>query len=386
MSTVGIAARIDTLSIRDFRNLERVELELPPSGMLVVGENGQGKTNLLEAIYYLQLLRSVRGARDQDLVRFGAPGFHVGARVASDRVSEIGVGFERAGKRKRVRLDGAVSDRLGDAVGALPVAMFSPADVELVAGGPATRRRFLDIMLAVTSRGYLRALQRYRAALVRRNAALRDAARQLVGRGDAPVDVWEQPLAEHGATLWAERVAWVESVGGQFAELARVIGGDLLEIRYVSAAPALDGASTADRRAALAALFDQQRSTDMRFGLTRSGPHRDDLLITIAGSDGTSRELRVFGSAGQQRTAAIALRLLEAALLHQRRGGAPLILLDDPFAELDAPRTRRIVDLLSESGLEAGQTILAVPRESDIPGGMPRLQRFRITAGALHGE
>ncbi len=379
MSGVVTAARIDTLSIRDFRNLERVELELPASGMLVVGENGQGKTNFLEAIYYLQLLRSMRGARDQDLVRFGGAGFHLGAHVASDRVREIGIGFERAGKRKRVRLDGAVCERLGDAVGALPVAMFSPADVELVAGGPSVRRRFLDIMLAVTSRGYLRALQRYRAALVRRNAALRDATRAPAARA---VDVWEEPLSEHGATLWVEREAWVESVATRFAELASAIGGDTLTIRYASSAPPLE--STEGPREGLTRLFAQQRSSDLRFGLTRSGPHRDDLLITIAGADGTRRELRVFGSAGQQRTAAIALRLLEAATLHDRRGGAPLVLLDDPFAELDVPRTQRIVNLLSESGL--GQTILAVPRESDIPGGMPRLQRFRISAGVLRLE
>jgi DNA replication and repair protein RecF len=379
VSSVGTAARIGTLSIRDFRNLERVELELPASGMLVVGENGQGKTNFLEAIYYLQLLRSMRGARDQDLVRFGAAGFHLRAHVASDRVREIGIGFERAGKRKRVRLDGAVCERLGEAVGALPVAMFSPADVELVAGGPSVRRRFLDIMLAVTSRGYLRALQRYRAALVRRNAALRDAARGPAARA---VDVWEEPLAEHGATLWVEREAWVESVATRFAELAGAIGGDTLTIRYASSAPPLESAE--GPREGLTRLFAQQRLSDLRFGLTRSGPHRDDLLITIAGSDGTQRELRIFGSAGQQRTAAIALRLLEAATLHDRRGGAPLVLLDDPFAELDVPRTQRIVRLLSESGL--GQTILAVPRESDIPGGMPRLQRFRMSAGALRRE
>jgi DNA replication and repair protein RecF len=381
VSGLGTAARLDTLAIRDFRNLEQVELALPATGMLVVGENGQGKTNFLEAIYYLQLLRSMRGARDQDLVRFGAPGFHLRAHVASDRVNEIGIGFERAGKRKRVRLDGVVSDRLGDAVGALPVAMFSPSDVALVAGGPALRRRFLDIMLAVTSRGYLRALQRYRAALVRRNAALRDAARQSVSRADARVDVWEEPLAEYGAILWAERDAWVGNATERFAELASAIGGDALAIRYVSAAPM---SGDGDRRAILARLFEQQRSADLRFGLTRSGPHRDDFLLTIAGPDGAPRDLRVFGSAGQQRTAAIALRLLEAATLHDRRGGPPLVLLDDPFAELDVPRTRRIVDLLSESGL--GQTILAVPRESDIPGGMPRLQRFRITAGVLHRE
>src|SRR3982751_2635161 len=207
---VVTAARVDELAIRDFRNLERVELTLPDAGMLVIGENGQGKTNLLEAIYYLQVLRSLRGARDQDLVRFGASGFHVGAHIDSDRANEVGIGFEKAGKRKRVRLDGVVSERLSDAVGALPVAMFSPADVELVAGGPALRRRFLDIMLAVTSRGYLRALQQYRALLVRRNAALRDASRQPGSRTRAEdrIAVWEPPLAEHGATLWAEREAW----------------------------------------------------------------------------------------------------------------------------------------------------------------------------------
>jgi DNA replication and repair protein RecF len=379
---VDVAARLDALSIRDFRNLERVDLELPTNGMLLIGENGQGKTNFLEAIYYLQVLRSMRGARDQDLVRFGAPGFHIGAQVASDRVGEIGVGFERSGKRKRLRLDGVVTERLGDGVGALPVAMFSPADVELVAGGPATRRRFLDIMLAVTSRGYLRALQRYRSALVRRNAALRDAARRAASPADARVGVWDEPLAEHGAVLWAEREAWVDAAAGRFAELAGAIGGDSLAMRYVSTAPAAERG--ADRRQLLLETFAAQRATDARFGLTRSGPHRDDLLMTIRDATGVARELRVFGSAGQQRTAAIALRLLEAATLHDRRGGPPVILLDDPFAELDVPRTRRIVHLLSESG--GGQTILAVPRESDIPGDLPRLQRFRISAGVLRGE
>jgi len=379
---VAIAARLDALSIRDFRNLERIELAVPPDGLLLIGENGQGKTNLLEAIYYLQVLRSVRGARDQDLVRFGAPGFHLGAKIASDRASEIGVGFERAGKRKRVRLDGLVSDRLGDAVGTLPVAMFSPSDVELVAGGPATRRRFLYIMLAVTSRGYLRALQRYRAALVRRNAALRDAARQSGARPDARVDVWEEPLAEHGAVLWAERQAWVDTSSARFSDLARTIGGDELVMRYASAVT--DQNCGGDRRASLLETLSAQRAMDVRFGLTRAGPHRDDLVIAMRDAAGTARELRVFGSAGQQRTAAIALRLLEAATLQQRRGGPPVILLDDPFAELDVPRTRRIVELLCEGG--AGQTILAVPRESDIPRELPRLQRFRISAGALHGE
>ncbi|HEY9227877.1 MAG TPA: hypothetical protein VIP11_14570, partial [Gemmatimonadaceae bacterium] len=175
--SAGAKACLTRLVVRDFRNFAHVELSPPPEGLVVVGDNGQGKTNLLESIYYLEILRSVRGARDQDLIRFGADAFHIGATVDTDRCHEIGVGFERAGKRKRVRLDGDVPERLSDALGALPSVMFSPADVELIAGAPAARRRYLDIMLALTARGYLAALQRYRAALSRRNAALREAAR-----------------------------------------------------------------------------------------------------------------------------------------------------------------------------------------------------------------
>ncbi len=181
--TLG-SARLARLGIRDFRNLAHVELAPPPDGLAIVGDNGQGKTNLLEAIYYLQILRSARGARDQDLVRFGADGFHIAASVETNARHEVGVGFELAGKRKRVRIDGAVPERMSDALGSLPSVMFSPADVELVGGSPTARRRYLDIMLALTTPGYLAALQRYRAALARRNAALRESARNARGASD----------------------------------------------------------------------------------------------------------------------------------------------------------------------------------------------------------
>src|SRR6185312_13822649 len=130
------AARLTALSVRDFRNLAHVGLEPPRDGFVAVGENGQGKTNLLESIHYLQILRSARGARDQDLVRFGEAAFHIAAVVETERAHEIGVGFERAGKRKRVRIDGDIPTRLSDALGALPSVMFSPEDVDLIAGSP----------------------------------------------------------------------------------------------------------------------------------------------------------------------------------------------------------------------------------------------------------
>jgi DNA replication and repair protein RecF len=364
------SARLESVAIRDFRNLTRADLDLPPDGLVVIGENGQGKTNLLEAIYYLELFRSVRGARDQDLVRFGAPGFYIGASIDTGAGHEISVGFERAGRRKRVRLDGLEPERLSDAIGALPAVMFAPGDVELVAGPPSARRRYLDIMLALSARRYLTALQRYRAALGHRNAALRDAAR--TGRNDARITVWEAPLAEHCAVLWAERLAWIERTAERFAAVCAAIGENAaVTMRYASVVPADE-----DLAMALSAAFTERRVTDVRRGLTHAGPHRDDLTLSIGG-----RDLRTFGSAGQHRTAAIALRMVEADTLSDRRGGRPLLLLDDPFAELDTRRAGQIVELLAAEGL--GQTILAVPRESDIPAELPSLERRRIHAGEI---
>lgn len=370
------AARLTRLSVRNFRNLEHVELAPPAAGWVIVGENGQGKTNLLEAIHYLQLLRSSRGARDQDVVRFGADGFHVAAEIDVGGCHEVAVGFERAGHRKRARLDGAVPERLSDALAALPSVMFSPDDVALIAGAAAERRRYLDVMLATTSRGYLVALQTYRAALARRNAALRAAG----ARGGADresvdaVAVWEPALAETGAALWRERRAWVESMQDRLESLCSEIGESApVRMRYASTLAADD-----DARDALARALEDKRGSDLRRGLTHVGPHRDDLAITLDG-----RDLRVFGSAGQHRTAAIALRMLEAATVSERRGVAPLFLLDDPFAELDARRSARILSLLERGGMGVGQTVLAVPRESDIPASLTQLVRYRIAGGVV---
>ena len=197
---------LQRISARNFRNFERLELDLPEAGLAVTGENGQGKTNLLEAIYYLQVLRSVRGTRDQDLVRFGEKGFFISAHCHFDGTRDLSAGFETQGKKKRVTVDGAVASRLSDAFGSLPSVMFSPRDIQLVAGAPSERRRFLDLGLALSSRKYLSALQHYRAALARRNASLREAART----GDeSTAAVWEPALAEHGAILVCARAEWV---------------------------------------------------------------------------------------------------------------------------------------------------------------------------------
>ena len=361
--------RLTRLSARDFRNLERLDLEFPDSGLAIIGDNGQGKTNLLEAIYYLQVLRSARGARDQDLVRFGAKAFHIAATIQSTGPAQIGAGFELSSKKKKVSIDGAVAGRLSEAFGSLPSVMFSPRDIQLVAGGPAERRRYLDLVLALSSRRYLVALQNYRGALARRNAALRDAART----GDeAAVAVWEPALAEHGAALICERAAWVRDNAESFSELVSSIGEDSeSRMSYQSVL-----AREADPRGAMEEALARQRKHDTRRGITHSGPHRDDLALTLDGKD-----LRVFGSAGQQRTAAIALRIIEGSTLRQSRGESPVLLLDDPFAELDLRRSARILGLLAGAGL--GQTVLVVPRAGDIPPELTSLERRSIRNGVV---
>lgn len=361
------------LEIQDFRNLERVALDLPREGIAVVGDNGHGKTNLLEAITYLQTLRSVRGARDSELTRFGAAGFHLSAEALTPAPRELDLGFELVTKKKKLLHDGVAPQRLSDGLGALPSVIFSPRDVDLVGGGAGERRRFLDLILALTSRRYLHALQRYRGALSQRNAALRSAARK--NSSDESIAIWEPTLAENGAVVIEERARWVESSREAYAVLCARIGerGEATMCYHTSFTVS---SSLADE---LAAELAAKRATDVRRGMTSVGPHRDDLILTLDG-----QPLRVFGSAGQHRTAAIALRILEGATLKRAAGAEPILLFDDPFAELDAGRAERILDLIQESG--RGQTILVVPRETDIPVELMKLARFRIAGGAIERE
>lgn len=368
------AARLRALAVCDFRNIAHAELSFADDGMVVVGENGHGKSNLIEAVAYLRLMRSQRGARDRDLIGFGRPALHLSAELGGLPTHRVTAAVDRQG-RKKVTLDGGEPEKLTDALDTLPSVSFSPRDVDLVAGSPAERRRFLDITLALTSRRYLNALRHYRGALQRRNAALRDAAR--ASRGDAgaalaAVAAWEPALAEHGAVLVTERREWVGARSDEFSRQCLAIG----ERGAPSLGYASGLAAASDVRGALREQLERQREHDVRRCLTHAGPHRDDLALELDG-----RDLRDVGSAGQQRTAAIVLRLLEAATHRDAKGVTPLLLLDDPFAELDRRRTARILALLEEVG--TGQCLLCVPREDEIPARFTRLARWRVRDGAF---
>jgi DNA replication and repair protein RecF len=367
---------LSALRLTNFRNFASQRVELPRGGIAIVGDNGQGKTNFLEAIYYLEIFRSFRGAPDEQLVRFGEDVFRVEATIETEEsTSVVAAAFDRVRRKKKVTIDGAEPDRLGDAIGRDGAVIFSPSDVALVSGAPAFRRRYLDVLLSLTEPRYLADLQRYRRILVRRNALLR------AGATGASIAVWNEGFVEAGARVTVSRLGWVEARSAAFAERAsEIAGGALASLGYEPSIPvaAGEGRPTLDRvKEVFVAELERVAERERRHVTTLVGPHRDDLRIRAAsGGGGEWVDLRVFGSGGQQRTAAVALRMIEGETLRDHLGSDPLILLDDVFAELDAGRSRRILDWVDASG--PAQVILTAPKPGDfaIRGDPPEFWRI----------
>lgn len=363
--------RLRRLVARGFRNLADLDREAPARGAAVLGLNAQGKTNLLEAIYYPVLFRSFRGAPDADVARFGGPGFHVEV-TASDVTAagatpagtprpdrQVAATYQLAGRKKRIMALGDEVGRIADAVGSWLAVAFLPADVALASGPAAGRRQYLDRLLSLADAQYLRALLRYRAALAQRNSALRQ------GRADV-ARAFDGVLATAGAAIVRKRQAWAAGAAEQFrAELA-CLGEATAELRYEGRAELADPEAWP---AALDARFPRDRAR----GLTTLGPHRDDLALQVSG-----RALRDYGSTGQVRSAAIALKLLEIATLRDARGTEPALLLDDVFAELDRGRQERLARRLI--GEDTRQVFVTAPRQDELPPGLD-LPVWRIEAG-----
>jgi DNA replication and repair protein RecF len=375
----GVESTLSGLRLRQFRNFEELDLSFPRAGVAIVGENGSGKSNLLESIYYLEIFRSFRGAADEQLVRFGTDAFHVRGRIndAQNITTEIGIGYDARGRKKRVMVNGVEPDRMTETIGKLGVVIFSPSDVQIVAGAPGERRRYLDIVLSLNVPGYLNALQRFRQLLKNRNAVLRS------GRVDqALLGVWEEPLVEHGARVAVERANWIAAHGASYtSKYTAISGGVRGSLRYdCGIRGALDFSDELNLREHFRAELHRLAQRERERGQTLSGPHRDDLGFLYE-SGGNEVELRDFGSGGQVRTAAIALRMIEAETIHAARDRECMVLLDDVFAELDVPRSRRIMELLEAE--ERGQVILTAPKESDVQMRGGRLETWRIAHGKV---
>jgi DNA replication and repair protein RecF len=364
------------LRLRQFRNYPELKLLFPPAGAAVIGPNGSGKTNLIEAIYYLELFRSFRGAPDEQLCRFGEDYFHLRGRFSdpvAGREVEVTAAYDRRKRAKRVTVDGVEPERLSDALGRVGMVVFSPSDVALVTGSPADRRRFLDIVLSLNAPGYLAAVQRFRHTLKQRNALLR------AGAAPAVLESWTDAFVEVAARVISTRAAWVADHAAGFARLCERIGAESsATLQYRCSVPAAASAGT-DVVAALRVELERVSHRERDQGVTLRGPHRDDLGLVREGEPGAG-DLRDFGSGGQQRTAAIALRLTEAATIRESRGRAPIVLLDDIFAELDPGRSDRVLDLIEG---ESGQVILTAPKPSDVEVRKGALPRWRIAGGQI---
>jgi DNA replication and repair protein RecF len=288
----------------------------------------------------------------------------------------VAAAFERRGKRKKVSVNGREVERLGDALGRLAAVIFSPADVDLVSGGPRERRRFLDIALSLNQPGYLGALQEYRQILARRNAALRE------GQPGAAVAAWDPGLVRSGTDVVAARKEWIERSGEAFADYyVRVSNETRARMTYRSSVPLAGGRSVEEIGEAFRDALAECGERDRRLGTTGVGPHRDDVRLDLEAGDGL--DLREYGSGGQRRTAALALRLVEAKTIRERRGTAPLILLDDVFAELDGGRSERVLEVME--GEETGQVLLTAPKDTDVRIKRDTLARWRIVSGTICG-
>ena len=372
--------RLSRVELRHFRNLGVQTLDIPPEGVAVVGANAQGKSNFLEALYYLETFRSFRGARDDQLVAFGQDVFRVvgelaGASEDGERArAEVTAAFQKTGRRKKVTRDGVEPERIGDGLGALAAVIFSPSDVAIVSEGPGERRRFLDILLSLNRDGYLEALQTYRKVLSQRNAALKeDGAGRLVG-------VWDEQLVRSGAVVMEERRGWVEASCGAFREYyAAVSGGRPASLTYRPNVTLEGTAGVDDVADAMREALRDSAETERRMRTTMVGPQRDDMVITLEGDE--TLDVRDFGSGGQRRTAALALRLVEADTIRRSRSRRPIVLMDDAFAELDAQRSERILELIEGPG--TGQVILTAPKESDVRVRGDVLPRWTIEGGRI---
>jgi DNA replication and repair protein RecF len=339
--------RLRHLVARGFRNLADLDCELPATGLVLLGANAQGKTNLLEAIYYPVLFRSFRGAPDREVARFEGAGFQLEAHIDGGPVAEVGAAYAAQSQRKRVLVEGEEPERLADAVGGWLAVSFLPDDVELATGAAAGRRAYLDRLLSLADRRYLRSLARYRAALAQRNSALRQGRSDLARAFDAP-------LVAAGAEIVRAREQWAAGAAEQFAAELDCLGeGAGARLRYRGSEGLLEPDAWPS---ALAAAL----SRDQARGMTTIGPHRDDLVLEVGG-----RPLREFGSNGQQRGAAVALKLIELAALRAARGTEPALLLDDVFAAFDGERQRRLARRLLET--PERQVFLTAPRQDELP-------------------
>ena len=371
--------QITELTLRSYRSYETLHLAFDPGVQIFLGANAQGKTNIIEALYYAAFGRSHRTSSDAELIRVGADGAHIGLSFRRHDVpGELSFTFAR-GARRRITYAGE-SLRQRDLVGLLPMVLFSPEDLFLVKGAPALRRRYLDAELSQASPAYYGELLRYTRILKQRNAVLKDIREHLAAPDD--LSPWDAQLARSAAYIVTRRIAAVAQLGALSARVQAVLAaGEELALAYEIAGAGGEDFAEDDMTESLHVWYNKMlcegRARDIARAATGVGPHLDDLVLRVGGMS-----LRSYGSQGQQRTGALALKLAELFYLQENIGEAPILLLDDVMSELDADRRRALLDFIRHEHI---QTFITATDAAYFPAERMGTYRY-VEAGTVRDE
>ncbi len=379
--------RVARLLLEDFRSYARAERILAPGVTALVGRNGAGKTNVLEAIHIIARGDSPRAGDDAELVRWGANSARISARVErvdDARTVDVVLFSPPEGERRRPRrylLDGA-GKRADEAIGELAVVSFFPEDVQLLAEAPSARRRYLDAMVGQVHRRHRSEMREYQRVLEQRNSLLRAFRTDVRPSPAVPASAephaselafWDTELIRLAATISLRRLEAVRELVAPFrAAAARFSGADALSLAYASQ---VEGDTIEERQAGYGALLEQKRERELWQGTTLVGPHREDLAVSALG-----RALPTFASRGEQRSAVLSLKLAEGSWIHDRIGELPVFLLDDVLSELDPERRNALVDALPDGA----QALLTAAFEAGVPEQLvDRADMVRVTDGTF---
>jgi len=347
------------IRLRNFRNHDESSLEFGDGVNVLLGDNGEGKTNVLEAISYLSLTKSFYASADETVLQFGKGSFDIEGSVvtASGIAHRVRVAYSRENGEKAYEVDGARPERLSAVIGRFPIVILSPENSTITSGGPAERRKFVDLVLSQISRAYFESLLEYRRVVRQRNKILLDARL----RGSDPgilTEPWNESLANLGSAIVHRRRGFAEEfqeyVLRAYCALVES-GGERPVIRYESSCVPEDaGVTPGDIRTRILSELARRSPEELRRGTTLVGPHRDELALLLGGIP-----VQQYASQGQHKTLLVALKIAEFQFMCERRAERPILLLDDVFSELDVHRTTQILKLSKQ----LGQTIITTTDE-----------------------
>ena len=351
------------LRLRDFRNYPRLDADFSPGFHLLLGNNAQGKTNILEAIYLVSTLRSFRGVGSAQMIRHGQKGYFVGAKIVGQSDHEMKIYWSAS--ERSLSLDGRAVKRLSDYLGTLRAVVFCTEDLQLVKGTARIRRRFLDLLLSQTHASYLSVLQRYAQSLRSRNALLK---RHSID--EAALESFTRDLVSAGEEIIRLRRELIPKISPLTRLAYRKISHDAEELR-IEYLPSV--------KKDFAVELAQSRRREQSYRATLVGPHRDDLQLLQ-----NEKSAAQFGSEGQKRTLAVALKMAQAEYLTGIHGAPPVLLIDDVMGELDEKRRSGLLPLLEKSHQARGQVFMTATEEN-WPRELSReLHRWNVTNGSLN--